>query len=79
MRWVTAQAAVDLGTPLMQLTSDAARTDAHRFYTRLGSPRMGSKHARGAAVVRGHATMPTPPRDLRLSDRPADGTCTVTL
>jgi GNAT superfamily N-acetyltransferase len=29
MRWVTE-------TPLVQLTSDAARTDAHRFYTRLG-------------------------------------------
>jgi len=36
MRWVMEQAAIDLGAPLVQLTSDAARTDAHRFYTRLG-------------------------------------------
>jgi GNAT superfamily N-acetyltransferase len=36
MRWVTDEAAVELQTPLVQLTSDAARTDAHRFYTRLG-------------------------------------------
>ncbi|MBF4584782.1 GNAT family N-acetyltransferase [Curtobacterium sp. VKM Ac-2887] len=36
MRWVTDVAAPDLGTPLVQLTSDAARTDAHRFYERLG-------------------------------------------
>lgn len=36
MRWVTDVAARDLGTPLVQLTSDAARTGAHRFYERLG-------------------------------------------
>jgi GNAT superfamily N-acetyltransferase len=36
MRWVTDAAAPALGTPLVQLTSDAARTDAHRFYERLG-------------------------------------------
>ena len=36
MRWVTEVAAIDLGAPLVQLTSDAAREDAHRFYTRLG-------------------------------------------
>jgi len=36
MRWVVEQAAVELGAPLVQLTSDAARTDAHRFYRRLG-------------------------------------------
>lgn len=36
MRWVVAQAAIELRTPLVQLTSDAARTDAHRFYRRLG-------------------------------------------
>ncbi|ROS37359.1 GNAT family N-acetyltransferase [Curtobacterium sp. PhB78] len=36
MHWVTDVAAPDLGTPLVQLTSDAARTDAHRFYERLG-------------------------------------------
>jgi GNAT superfamily N-acetyltransferase len=36
MRWVVEQAAIELKTPLVQLTSDAARTDAHRFYRRLG-------------------------------------------
>ncbi len=36
MRWVVEQAAIELRTPLVQLTSDAARTDAHRFYRRLG-------------------------------------------
>ncbi|KTR38244.1 transcriptional regulator [Curtobacterium oceanosedimentum] len=36
MGWVVEQAAVALRTPLVQLTSDAARTDAHRFYRRLG-------------------------------------------
>lgn len=36
MRWVVEHAAVELRTPLVQLTSDAARTDAHRFYRRLG-------------------------------------------
>lgn len=36
MHWVTDTAAVELGAALVQLTSDAARTDAHRFYTRLG-------------------------------------------
>ncbi|OIH99900.1 MULTISPECIES: GNAT family N-acetyltransferase [unclassified Curtobacterium] len=36
MRWVTDVAAPALDTPLVQLTSDAARTDAHRFYERLG-------------------------------------------
>jgi GNAT superfamily N-acetyltransferase len=36
MRWVTDVAAPQLGTPLVQLTSDEARTDAHRFYERLG-------------------------------------------
>lgn len=36
MRWVTEVAAPQLGTSLVQLTSDKARTDAHRFYTRLG-------------------------------------------
>lgn len=36
MRWVVEQAAVELGASLVQLTSDAARTDAHRFYRRLG-------------------------------------------
>lgn len=36
MRWVTDTAAPALGSSLVQLTSDAARTDAHRFYERLG-------------------------------------------
>jgi GNAT superfamily N-acetyltransferase len=36
MRWVTDVAAPALGASLVQLTSDAARTDAHRFYERLG-------------------------------------------
>ncbi|PYY49289.1 GNAT family N-acetyltransferase [Curtobacterium sp. MCLR17_043] len=36
MRWVTDVAAPALRAPLVQLTSDAARTDAHRFYERLG-------------------------------------------
>lgn len=36
MRWVTETAAPALGVALVQLTSDEARTDAHRFYERLG-------------------------------------------
>jgi GNAT superfamily N-acetyltransferase len=36
MRWVTEVAAPTLDTSLVQLTSDAERTDAHRFYERLG-------------------------------------------
>ncbi|WP_309127557.1 GNAT family N-acetyltransferase [Microbacterium sp.] len=36
MRWVTDVAAPGLGASIVQLTSDAARTDAHRFYERLG-------------------------------------------
>lgn len=36
MRWVIERAAIELETPLVQLTSDAARGDAHRFYKRLG-------------------------------------------
>lgn len=36
MRWVVEQAAVELGSSLVQLTSDAARVEAHRFYRRLG-------------------------------------------
>jgi GNAT superfamily N-acetyltransferase len=36
MRWVTDVAAPALGSSLVQLTSDAARVDAHRFYERLG-------------------------------------------
>ncbi|WP_336646652.1 GNAT family N-acetyltransferase [Microbacterium sp. USHLN186] len=36
MRWVSGAAAPALGAAMIQLTSDAARTDAHRFYERLG-------------------------------------------
>ncbi|RIJ54234.1 GNAT family N-acetyltransferase [Clavibacter phaseoli] len=36
MRWVAEDAAPALGAALVQLTSDAARVDAHRFYERLG-------------------------------------------
>lgn len=36
MRWVTDVAATALNAGLVQLTSDATRTDAHRFYERLG-------------------------------------------
>lgn len=36
MRWVMHEAAPATGATLVQLTSDAARVDAHRFYTRLG-------------------------------------------
>ncbi len=36
MRWVMHEAAPATGASLVQLTSDAARVDAHRFYTRLG-------------------------------------------
>ena len=43
MRWVVEQAAIELESPLVQLTSDAARADAHRFYRKLGfvDPRFG--------------------------------------
>lgn len=36
MRWVGEVAAPAVGASMVQLTSDAARTDAHRFYERLG-------------------------------------------
>lgn len=36
MRWVTDVAAPALGCGIVQLTSDSARADAHRFYERLG-------------------------------------------
>jgi len=36
MTWVADVAAPAVGASVVQLTSDAARTDAHRFYTRLG-------------------------------------------
>ncbi|WP_317231829.1 GNAT family N-acetyltransferase [Clavibacter capsici] len=39
MRWVADAAAPALGAALVQLTSDAGRVDAHRFYERLGYAR----------------------------------------
>ncbi|MHA7262192.1 GNAT family N-acetyltransferase [Arthrobacter sp. TMN-37] len=36
MRWVITTAAAESGASLVQLTSDAARAEAHRFYERLG-------------------------------------------
>lgn len=36
MQWVVEKAAIELGSPLVQLTSDAASAHAHRFYRRLG-------------------------------------------
>ena len=36
MRWIMDVATADLGSPLVQLTSDAQRVEAHRFYERLG-------------------------------------------
>lgn len=36
MRWVIHVAAPATGATLVQLTSDAARVDAHRFSVRLG-------------------------------------------
>jgi GNAT superfamily N-acetyltransferase len=50
MRWVTDVAAPALDAGLVQLTSDAARTDAHRFYERLGfvGSHVGFKYRVGA-------------------------------
>ena len=47
MTWVTDVAARAVGASLVQLTSDAARTEAHRFYTRLGfvDSHIGFKYA----------------------------------
>ena len=47
MRWVMHVAAPATGATLVQLTSDAARVDAHRFYTRLGfaDSHIGFKYA----------------------------------
>ena len=36
MRWVSDDAAPALGAAMVQLTSDASRIDAHRFYEHLG-------------------------------------------
>jgi len=46
LRWVTDVAAPAVGARVVQLTSDAARTDAHRFYDRLGfvSSHLGFKY-----------------------------------
>ena len=50
MRWVVDVVAVRLGASLVQLTSDAARVDAHRFYRRLGfvDSHVGFKYSVGA-------------------------------
>lgn len=47
MQWVMHVAAPATGASLVQLTSDAARVDAHRFYTRLGfvDSHIGFKYA----------------------------------
>lgn len=47
MRWAMHVAAPATGATLVQLTSDAARVDAHRFYTRLGfaASHIGFKYA----------------------------------
>ena len=47
MLWVMHAAAPATGATLVQLTSDAARVDAHRFYTRLGfaASQIGFKYA----------------------------------
>jgi len=47
MRWVADEAAPVLGATIVQLTSDAARVDAHRFYERLGfaGSHVGFKYA----------------------------------
>nr|MBS1900496.1 GNAT family N-acetyltransferase [Actinomycetota bacterium] len=53
MRWVMDVATAELGSPLVQLTSDAQRLDAHRFYERLGftGSHRGFKYA--APALRG--------------------------
>ncbi|WJM15936.1 GNAT family N-acetyltransferase [Microbacterium arborescens] len=55
MRWVVDAAAVELGVSLVQLTSDAARVDAHRFYRRLGfvDSHVGFKYAVPSATTGG--------------------------
>lgn len=51
MRWVTDVAAPATGSSIVQLTSDEARVDAHRFYERLGfvGSHRGFKYAVDAA------------------------------
>ena len=48
MRWVMDVAALELEVNLVQLTSDADRVDAHRFYERLGfvASHVGFKYSR---------------------------------
>jgi GNAT superfamily N-acetyltransferase len=52
IRWVTDVAAEALDAGLVQLTSDVVRTDAHRFYERLGfvASHVGFKYQTSAAV-----------------------------
>ena len=52
IRWVTDVAAAALDVGLVQLTSDAVRTDAHRFYERLGfvASHVGFKYQLPSAV-----------------------------
>jgi hypothetical protein len=47
MRWVADAAAPALGAAMIQLTSDASRVEAHRFYERLGyvGSHLGFKYA----------------------------------
>ncbi|WP_193597989.1 GNAT family N-acetyltransferase [Microbacterium sp. YJN-G] len=58
MRWVTDVAAPALGATLVQLTSDAARVDAHRFYENLGfaGSHRGFKYAVPPATASGVMT-----------------------
>ncbi|KJL29187.1 GNAT family N-acetyltransferase [Microbacterium oxydans] len=50
MRWVSDAGAPALGAAMVQLTSDAARTEAHRFYERLGyvGSHLGFKYSVGS-------------------------------
>ncbi|GAB2467120.1 GNAT superfamily N-acetyltransferase [Conyzicola lurida] len=63
MRWVVDVAAPTLGVGLVQLTSDAARVDAHRFYERLGFERshLGFKYYVAAGPGRLLLSPPAPP------------------
>lgn len=69
MRWVVDQAAVELRAPLVQLTSDAARVDAHRFYERLGfvGSHVGFKYTVALPDVPagGDSATPAPPGGRR--------------
>ena len=54
MRWVTDAAATQLDAAMVQLTSDRARVDAHRFYDRLGfvQSHLGFKFEAGVGGTR---------------------------